>query len=84
MMRAFPLAPSLSPPLGRAEPKLFQRLAEGPTPQDLPSFASKTSLVTSQSVQACFRVAEAIELHSHPVHEGQIQAAQLAVIVAGV
>jgi len=38
----------------------------------------------SETRQPGVRVAEAIEPHTHPVHEAQVEAAQLAVVVAGI
>src|SRR6266852_1947285 len=37
---------------------------------------------SSQPLQACVGIAELLELHSHPIHDREVQAAQFPIVVA--
>src|SRR5262245_43726417 len=45
--------------------------------------SSKCSNLSLKTLEACLGVAEPVEGDSHPVHDAEIQAAHLAVLVSG-
>ena len=71
----------------RSEQQDIRRVLAGGRPRLEPSSRRRRPAFFPQGLQVGqprFGVAEVVELHAHAVHDRQVQAAQLAVVVAGV
>src|SRR5262249_1276150 len=81
--RAAEVGPS-SPPKHRFEYRRTKELSSGDRAGSCgpePTFLSRHRL--SKTSQSRLRITAVIEVHAHPVHDPQVEAAQLAVVVAG-